>query len=134
MKYHAEVLFDGHAWTASVTNADGAHTYSRTLRGLEHEIREAIVAAEDLPDDAAIEIDYDWQNTDDEIRGAVRIGEERKRLDDERRLLLVEGVLRARKLVDRGMPMRDVAQLIGVSVGRVSQILGASAEKQRERQ
>ncbi len=125
VKYHAQVFYDGNTWSASVTDADGAHTYSRTLRGLEHEIREAIAAAEDLDDgaEAGIELEYEWQNTDEEIRAVVALSEERHELDDRRRVLLVEGVLRARKLVDRGMPVRDVAQLLGVSPGRVSQIL-----------
>jgi hypothetical protein len=127
MKYHAQVLYGDNAWSASIVDTNGAHTYSRTLRGLEHEIREAIAAADDLSDAEmiALTIEYDWQNTSEEIREAVRVGEQRALLDEQRRVLLVEGLARAKTLVEQGMPVRDVAQLIGVSPGRVSQILNA---------
>ena len=130
MRYHAEVLREGTAWIASVTNADGAHTYSRTLRGLRSEVEEAIRAAEDLPDGDALEVEYDFLNADEEVRAAVAVGEKRADLDHQKQLLLVEGLLRAQKLIERGMSMRDVADLIGVSPGRVSQILSSAREKE----
>ncbi len=129
VRYHAEVLREGTAWIASVTNADGAHTYSRTLRGLRHEVEESIRAAEDLTDEVELDVEYDFLNTDEEIRAAVAVGEKRAELDHEKQLLLVEGLVRAQKLIERGMSVRDVADLIGVSPGRVSQILSSDRQK-----
>lgn len=129
MKYQAEVFREGTAWIATVVNANGVHTYSRTLRGLRKEIEEAVRVAEDIPDETAIDLDLNYLNTDEEIREAALLGERRAELDREKQRLLVEGILRAKKLVDRGMPVRDVADLIGVSAGRVSQILSGGTKK-----
>jgi hypothetical protein len=79
MKYRVQVLLADGIWSASVVDADGAHTYSQTLLGLEHEVREAICAAEELPEDAEFELEYDWANSDEHMRAVVRDVESRAR-------------------------------------------------------
>jgi len=55
---------DGH-WLADVPDLQGAHTYARSLPGLDQAVREVIVLAADLPDEAMpkLVIDYDYHTS-----------------------------------------------------------------------
>lgn len=51
---------EGNAWTATVVNADGAHTWGKGLRHLEHAVREAIALAEDIEDETSFALEWEY--------------------------------------------------------------------------
>ena len=56
--YHVLARREGDTWTATVTNADGVHTWGQGLRHLHQSVREAIALAEDIDEDS---FDLDWE-------------------------------------------------------------------------
>lgn len=54
--YSATVRRDGHDWLATRDQDPTIHTFAHTLEALRGEIADAIVAATDLPDDAALRV------------------------------------------------------------------------------
>src|SRR4029077_15396020 len=56
-------------WLADVPELQGAHTYARSLPTLDQAVREVIVLAADLPDEAMPELvlDYDYHTGDPEL-------------------------------------------------------------------
>ena len=59
---------DGH-WLADMPELDGAHTYARSLPALDHAIREVVVLAAGLPDEAmsSLALEYDYRTGDPEL-------------------------------------------------------------------
>src|SRR5690606_14314815 len=51
---------DSRFWLADVDGLDGAHTSSRSLATLDRYVREVIVLAADLPDEAEDELELEW--------------------------------------------------------------------------
>src|ERR1039457_3211393 len=49
MKYHVVVTRDGDGWMADVPALPGTHTWAKTLRALDRNIREVVGMVEDLP-------------------------------------------------------------------------------------
>jgi hypothetical protein len=84
----------------------GAHTYARSLPSLDQAVREVVVLAADLPDEAMPELvlDYDYHTGDPELDATAL------------------EVRRLRRQADRGLSVRDVAALLGISPQRVSQL------------
>ena len=58
MSYAVLVTRDGDSWLADVPSVPGAHTFARSLEGLARSVREVVVLMDDLPDDAAVELDF----------------------------------------------------------------------------
>src|ERR1035437_10516867 len=56
---------DGH-WLADVPGLAGAHTYARSLPALDQAVREVVVLAADLADEAmpGLALDYDYRTGD----------------------------------------------------------------------
>src|SRR5947207_1472648 len=67
--YRVVVTREDTHWLADVPELHGAHTYARNLPTLDQAVREVIVLAADLPDDAMPElvIDYDYHTGDAEL-------------------------------------------------------------------
>src|ERR1700677_5001356 len=59
MKYHVVVTRDGDGWMADVPAIPGTHTWAKTLRALNRNIREVIGMVEDLPRSAEASVDLD---------------------------------------------------------------------------
>lgn len=126
MTYNVIVTREGEDWLASVEGVAGAHTFARNLPGLEHEVREMLALALDLPEghEAEDALDLTWSiHTGDEDldRLSSSLREERVRLARAERELASKVAELARQL-RRTMSVRDVAVLLGVSPQRVSQI------------
>ena len=58
MSYAVLVTRDGDSWLADVPSVPGAHTFARSLEGLARSVREVVVLMDDLPDGAAVELDF----------------------------------------------------------------------------
>jgi len=115
---------DGH-WLADVPELRGAHTYARNLPTLDQAVREVIVLAADLPDEAMPElvIDYDYRTGDPELDiTAVEIRRLRRQADELAAAATTRTEQAAIRLVARGLSVRDAAALLGISPQRVSQL------------
>jgi predicted RNase H-like HicB family nuclease len=115
---------DGH-WLADVPDLQGAHTYARSLPGLDQAVREVIVLAADLPDEAMpkLVIDYDYHTGDSELDStAMEVRRLRRQADELAAAATAQTEQAAIRLVARGLSVRDAAALLGISPQRVSQL------------
>ena len=125
--YHVVVTRDDDAWLADVTDLPGAHTYARSLPGLDRSVREVVVLMADLPDKAidSVQLTYDYRTgsaTIDEESDALR----RRRADlaDQTRDVVERTERLVHELISQGWSVRDVGALVGLSPQRVAQVAG----------
>ncbi|WP_019931563.1 type II toxin-antitoxin system HicB family antitoxin [Nocardia sp. BMG111209] len=125
--YLVVVTREGKNWLADVPELSGAHTFSRSLSGLEQSVREVIVLTADLPEENLPELRLDWAfDTGDRLidATALTVRKIRARADT----LAAEAAQRTadavRLLTEHGMGVRDTAMILGISPQRVSQITG----------
>jgi len=112
-------------WLADVPELQGAHTYARSLPSLDQAVREVVVLAADLPDEAMPELvlDYDYHTGDPELDAtALEVRRLRRQADDLATAAAARTGQVAAQLVARGLSVRDVAALLGISPQRVSQL------------
>jgi predicted RNase H-like HicB family nuclease len=122
--YTVVVSHDGDLWIADVPALEGAHTQARNLPRLEEAIREVIALVEDLPEGAeqSLQLEFAYEGLEEEASAAVRVGRRRADLDRVQVALAEETTTLVRGLVARGWSVRDVAHLLHISPGRVSQL------------
>jgi predicted RNase H-like HicB family nuclease len=123
--YRVVVTRDDSHWLADVPELQGAHTYARSLPTLDQAVREVIVLAADLPDEAKPELvlDYDYHTGDPELdTTALEVRRLRQQADELAATAAARTGQAAAKLVARGLSVRDAAALLGVSPQRVSQL------------
>jgi hypothetical protein len=123
--YRVVVTREDGQWLADIPELRGGHTYARILPTLDQAVREVIVLAGDLPDEAMPEVivDYDYHTGDpdlDEVTGEVR--RLRRQADELAAVAAARTGQVAVKLVARGLSVRDAAALLGISSQRVSQL------------
>ena len=112
-------------WLADVPELQGAHTYARSLPSLDQAVREVVVLAADLPDEAmsGLVLDYDYHTGDPELDAtALQVRNLRRQADDLAATAAARTSQVATQLVARGLSVRDVAALLGISPQRVSQL------------
>ena len=112
-------------WLADVPGLSGAHTYARSLPSLDQAVREVVVLAADLPDEAMPELvlDYDYHTGDPDLDAtALEVRRLRRQADDLAATAAARTSQVAAQLVTRGLSVRDVAALLGISPQRVSQL------------
>ena len=118
-----------HAWSA-LTHADhGPASWGRTLEEARTNIRDAIATRLELPDDQTLEdagitvIDeVRPPGVDAETVAALRA--RRERAEELRTEVATETARIAATLRDRGLSMRDIGTVIGISHTRVAQLVG----------
>jgi hypothetical protein len=124
---------DARFWLADVDGLDGAHTYARSLTALDRYVREVIVLAADLPDEAeeAVQLIWDYQTGDPTIDAvAAQIRSRREQVEAEARHLAEETTTLARRLVTEGRySVRDAAALLAVSPSRIGQLAPKRASR-----
>jgi DNA-directed RNA polymerase specialized sigma subunit len=126
MTYHVVVTREEDSWLAEVPGLPGAHTYAGNLIALDTAIREAIALVEDLPEggEAGLVVDWDFTALDDPaITEALAIAHRRRDVERERHELAEKTRQLAGSFVKRGWSLRDVAGVLGISTGRVSQLV-----------
>lgn len=127
LQYRVVVTREGEDWLADVPELEGAHTDARSLRTLDQYVREVIVMAADLPDEVMpdLELDYDYRLGDPGLDARIqRIRKNRKMLSGLRKAIdqdQAEIVVITGKNNNK-LSQRDVAELIGLSHQRVSQL------------
>jgi DNA-binding CsgD family transcriptional regulator len=123
--YRVVVTREHSHWLADVPDLQGAHTYARNLPALDQAVREVIVLAADLPDEAMPElvIDYDYHTGDPELdTTAVEVRRLRRQAYELAATAAAQTEQAAIRLVARGLSVRDAAALLGISPQRVSQL------------
>lgn len=123
--YRVVVTREDSNWLADVPELQGAYTYARSLPTLDQAVREVIVLAADLPDQAMPElvIDYDYHTGDPELdTTAMEVRRLRRQADELAAAATARTEQAAIRLVARGLSVRDVAALLGISPQRVSQL------------
>lgn len=134
--YHVVVTREDDAWLAEVVDLPGAHTYARSLAGLDRSVREVVVLMADLPDEAldSVDLAYAYRtgsaDVDEEADSLRRL---RVELDRQARDVNARTESLARQLVAQGWSVRDVGTLLGISPQRVSQVAGVRPATQRGR-
>ena len=115
---------DGH-WLADVPELAGAHTYGRSLPALDRAVRAVIVLAADLADEAmpGLVLDYSYDTGDPVLDAtALEVRRLRRQADELAAAVTARTAEVAAQLVVRGLSVRDVAALLGISPQRVSQL------------
>jgi predicted RNase H-like HicB family nuclease/DNA-binding CsgD family transcriptional regulator len=115
---------DGH-WLADVPSLRGAHTYARSLSALHQAVREVVVLAADLPDEAipGLALEFEYHTGDARLDATTReVRLLRRQADEIAAAATARTGEAAAELVARGMSVRDVAALLGISPQRVSQL------------
>jgi hypothetical protein len=123
--YRVVVTREDNHWLADVPELQGAHTYARNLPTLDQAVREVIVLAADLPDEAMPElvIDYDYHTGDPDLDAAtLEVRRLRRQADDIATTAAARTGQAAVRLVASGLSVRDAAALLGISPQRVSQL------------
>jgi predicted RNase H-like HicB family nuclease len=123
--YRVRVTRENGQWLADVPELQGAHTFARSLPTLDQGVREVIVLAADLPDEAMPElvIDYDYHTGDPELDAtAAEVRRLRRRADQIAATAAARTGQAAVELVAKGLSVRDAAALLGISPQRVSQL------------
>jgi hypothetical protein len=127
---------DARFWLADVEALDGAHTSSRSLATLDRYVREVIVLAADLPDEAeaGLVLDWDYATGDpDADRLAEALRRKRAEIDAATRELTAQTAALARRLVtEGGFSVREAAALLSVSPARVDQMVQAPKRRRRD--
>lgn len=128
--YEVVVTREDGVWLAEIPSLVGAHTFSRTLAGLDRAVREVVVLATDLPDEHMpdLRLAYEFRTGEPEIdNAATEVRTLRARADD----MAADAVRRtgsaAVALVAQGLSVRDIAAVLGVSPQRVSQLTSRKA-------
>jgi DNA-binding NarL/FixJ family response regulator len=116
------VTREGDSWLANVQGLTGGHTYAKNLIALRDNVDEVIRLVEDLDDDAPVEQLWWYVNVDEALASAGRLGQEREQIATEQARLLSETHSKIVELSGRGVSVRDIAGLLRVSPGRVSQV------------
>jgi hypothetical protein len=104
-------------WLADVPGLEGAHTYARSLPSLDQAVREVIVLAADLPDEAMpkLVLDYRYDTGDPELDAtALEVRRLRRQADELAAEVATRTGRAAVELVARGLSVRDVASLLSL--------------------
>ena len=123
--YRVVVTREDDQWLADVPELQGAHTYARSLPSLDQAVREVIVLADGLPDEAMpdLRLEYDYHTGDPELDAtALEVRRLRRQADELAAAAAARTSQVAARLVARGLSVRDVAALLGISPQRVSQL------------
>jgi hypothetical protein len=123
--YTVIVTREDDQWLADVPALEGAHTFARTLPALDIAVREVVVLAADRPDEdmPRLRIDYRYHTGDPQVDlDAAEVRTLRARADELSAVASARTAAAAGALVSRGLPVRDVAAILGISPQRVSQL------------
>ena len=123
--YRVVVTRENGHWLADVPSLEGAHTYARSLPTLDQAVREVVVLAADLPDEAmpVLVLDYEYHTGDASLDvTAQEVRQLRREADELAAAAATRTGRAAAELVARGLSVRDVAALLGISPQRVSQL------------
>jgi len=120
--YEVIVTREDGAWLADVPAVAGAHTFARTLTGLRRSVREVIIVMDDLPDDDAVAMVFRFDVDDETVAAAARLGQERRAFAAREADVMAGTARSVGDLIEHGYSVRDAAELLNITAGRVSQL------------
>lgn len=125
--YRVVVERDEDVWIADVPDVPGAHTQAGNLTKLDVNVRQVIALVLDLPDGAepTLELQYEYVNVPAPVKVAAILGRRRAQAEEDLAVVQAQAAQSAADLVKQGWSLRDVGPLLGVSAGRISQIISA---------
>jgi predicted RNase H-like HicB family nuclease len=123
--YEVIVTREGGSWLADVPTVPGAHTFARSLSGLARSVREVIILMADLDDGVTPELTFTYEVGDEVVQEAAAVGRERRETRELEEALMAHTSSAAARLAREGYSVRDAAALLGLTPGRVSQLLNA---------
>lgn len=124
-RYRVRVSREGDSWLAHVSGLEGAHTFARSLTGLDRSVREVIVLAADLSDEAMSDLVLKWDyrtGFPDVDVAAAEVRALRSQADRIAAVATTRTAQAANDLVEHGFSVRDVGAVLGTSAQRVSQL------------
>jgi len=122
VNYDVRVTREAGAWLADVPDVPGAHTFARSLEGLTRSVREVIVLMTDQADDATVDITFAFDVADPLVLKAAAVGFQRSEIAVREAELRKVTASLALDLSRHGYSVRDAAQLLAMTPGRVSQL------------
>lgn len=126
--YHVVVTREGDDWLAEVPATPPAHTFARNLEALDRYVREVIVLAEDLPDDAAdgLRLSWEYHTGDGRLdKSLSKLRDQRAEVEHYRAQVEEQTAEYARRLAAADYSVRDVSALLGVSRARAQQLVSS---------
>lgn len=124
--FHVLARREAGAWTATVTDANGAHTWGKGLRHLEQSVREAIALAEDIDDVDSFDLRWTYLTGDPGIDGeSERLRAQREQVTRDAHELTNDTAAFIALLRSQGFSVRDAAAIAGVSPARAGQLASA---------
>jgi DNA-binding NarL/FixJ family response regulator len=123
--YQVVVTREDEHWLADVPELQGAHTYARSLPALDQAVREVVVLAAGLPDEAmpGLSLEYDYRTGDPDLDvTALEVRRLRREADELAAAAAARTAQAVARLATRGLSVRDIAALLGISPQRVSQL------------
>ena len=120
--YRVVVTHEDHAWLADVPELAGAHTYARNLESLDRYVREVIVLAADLPDDAPVDLAWEYHTGNDERDGILSRLRGKRAYAEQLTQEVAQESARAVRALASNFSLRDSAALVGVSRARAQQL------------
>jgi hypothetical protein len=119
--YHAHVERGDRYWLIHVREVD-RWTQARHVREVEEMARDLVAVMLEIdPDSFELEVAYQLPaSVERHLAEAARL---RRESDAAKSAAAVESRAAARELIESGMPLRDAAQLLGVSYQRVHQLV-----------
>lgn len=118
---------DARFWLADVDGLPGAHASSRSLATLDRYVRDVIVLAANLPDEADQDLGLEWvyHTGDQEVDAETeRLRRRRAEIEAEERELAEQTSTLAQRLVcERRFSIREAAALLGISPARIDQLV-----------
>src|SRR5258708_3071343 len=124
MSYHVVVTRDGDGWMADVPDLPGTHTWARTLRALDRNVREVIGMVEDLPRsaEAGLDLDMDYRTGDPDLDERADRLRSRRREQERAAAEIADDTRELAPQLTRQLPVTHTAVLFGVSQSRVTQL------------
>jgi predicted RNase H-like HicB family nuclease len=125
MTYDVEVSREGNSWLADVRGLPGAHTHAGNLTALYDNVYEVIALVNDDSSDVdrpPLRLHF-MNGTDELLAEGAKVGEERE--SAEAAILAVQQASQAiaARMAAAGYSVRDIAGVLRLTPGRVSQIL-----------
>ena len=126
MTYEVVVTREGDKWLADVPEVRGAHTYAKSLDGLERSAREVIELMDDTRGDSdPIDVTFVFAKNDGPVHSAFLAGLERRELAAKDQELQERTRKLVSALIDEGVSGRDAARILAITSGRVSQLVNS---------
>ena len=112
--YLVVVTREDGSWLGDVPELEGAHTFARSLPALDRAVREVVVLAAGLPDEAmpGLVLEYEYQTGDPELDAtALEVRRLRREADEVAAAATARTSQAAAQLAARGLSVRDIAPL-----------------------